>query len=534
MTLYIDNEEVVNRGNEFDLQFLNVNEYLVHDYDLWKLLVHLQLRLKITIQFEWIRGHQQDSDGSPDQLAIELNNEVDALATDIYKLHMPIPQRGAFYSGKVCFHQDGFHVQDITKAISSRESDDHLLAYYKSKGWTESALLHVDWTAMEKFLLTQSPTARCHTIQLMHNWQNTGYQKKQFSGTIGPTRGISSGTTHEPSTDRESKCPLGCGCVEYPFHYMQCRHDTMYEARTNGIITLTKGLKKLKTAPSLQEAILQGIQCWTDDTEYELDGESNPLLFDYQHSKLLEHQSSIGWEFLLKGFLAKEWRFIQGSYYKYMKVNQRKFHKDRWILQVLILLHQYRHDLWMLHNAAIHGGSNVLQGKVFRRRLLSEVHDLYKKDRSQLSLQDKELFKLPLRFREKQGNQQLLLWIKHAYIVFEMVEKSKVQQQQTQITDWLTDWTKESTSKASDRQTRGLYVPQQQFSKTQRGFDEWVQAHDDNILTTVFSEDGSAVYEADDCFKSKRQNDCNSVQERVIVTDGTNQCYTNNTCLLVK
>ncbi len=172
MVLYIDNEEVVNRGNNFDMNFLNVNHYLTHDYDLWRLMVHLQMTLKITIQFEWIKGHQQDSDVSVDQLPIELNNQVDALATAVYELNIPIPQRGAYHSGQVCFHQEGFHVQNIAKAISARESDARLLTYYKSKGWTEEALLRVDWTSLDKFLLTQSPIARCNTIQFMYNLKN--------------------------------------------------------------------------------------------------------------------------------------------------------------------------------------------------------------------------------------------------------------------------------------------------------------------------------------------------------------------------
>jgi hypothetical protein len=236
----------------------------------------------------------------------------------------------------------------------------------------------------------------------------------------------------------------------------------MSKARSNGIAILTKGLKKLKTAPLLLEAMLQGIHCWTDDTKYELVGESHPLLFDYQHSQLLEHQSSIGWEFLLKGYLAKECRFIQGLYYKYMKVNQGKFHKDRWMLQVLMLLYQYRHDLWMLRNAAIHGGSDKLQGQVFCHRLLSEVQDLYKRDRTLLSLQHKGLFKLPLCYREKQGNQQLLLWIKHAYIVFDKLEDSRSKHQQTQITDWLTNWTEDLTSMAPVYQNKEMNMQQQQ------------------------------------------------------------------------
>jgi hypothetical protein len=132
-------------------------------------MVHLQMNLNITFQFEWIKVHQQGHGDSSEQFPIELNTQVDSLATDTYKSNMIIPQCGAFYSGQVCYHQDGYHVQHIANAISSRESDEHILDYYTSNGWTEDAFLHVDWTAMEKFIRTQSPIVQCNTIKIMHN-----------------------------------------------------------------------------------------------------------------------------------------------------------------------------------------------------------------------------------------------------------------------------------------------------------------------------------------------------------------------------
>jgi hypothetical protein len=151
LTLLIDNEEVVDRGNVLGDHFLNVGQYLTHDYDLWCLMSHLQLNLHTNVKFEWIKGHQDSSDNPLDEFLITLNTQVDALATDIYKSDLVAHQRGVFLAGQVCFHQEGCHVQNITNVISSRESDQHMLDYYRSKGWTDEALLHVDWIAMEFF-----------------------------------------------------------------------------------------------------------------------------------------------------------------------------------------------------------------------------------------------------------------------------------------------------------------------------------------------------------------------------------------------
>jgi hypothetical protein len=257
LVLLIDNEEVVNRGNRLKPLFLNVGRYLTHDFDLWNLLSHLQSHLKLMIHFEWIKGHQDLVDSSSSNLFVDLNIQMDSLATEIYREDLPIPQRGFYHSGVVCFHQEGCHVQNINNAVASRESDGRLLDYYKSKGWTEDSLLHVDWIAMEKFLNTLSPIVRCNTIQLMHNWQNTGSQKLQFHNALHKGVNPHSVDGSNSTALRDSQCPLGCGCLEEPFHYIQCTVDTMFEAREKGLSTLKQGLEKLKTAPTLIEVFLR-------------------------------------------------------------------------------------------------------------------------------------------------------------------------------------------------------------------------------------------------------------------------------------
>jgi hypothetical protein len=110
---------------------------------------------------------------------------------------------------------------------------------------------------------------------------------------------------------------------------MKCTADIMQDTRLKGLDKLKKGLTKLKTAPSLLEAILDGIHCWTDDVEYHLDEGSHSLLFSESDSHLLQIQKSIGWEYFIKGYIAKAWGNIQGLYYKSIRVNKLKFTQAR-------------------------------------------------------------------------------------------------------------------------------------------------------------------------------------------------------------
>ncbi len=260
-----------------------------------------------------------------------------------------------------------------------------------SKGWTRTNLGMVDWIGLQNFLKTQSPISRCKILQSMHNWQNTGYQKSQFQRS-------SLEQTCMKGTNSVELCPLGCNNTETPFHYMYCRSDEMSQQRDKELLTIKKELTKLKTAPSLQEAILEGLHCILDQTEYDLHPKSHSALFDEAHSCLLGRQASIGWEYFLKGFITKEWGIIQGQYYKLQSLNNRKYTPNRWVVQVLYLLHSFRKSMWTIRNASIHGGPTPLLGKVLRQRLVRDVRTLYAKNRSHLSLADKEIFKLPLQY----------------------------------------------------------------------------------------------------------------------------------------
>jgi hypothetical protein len=277
LLLYIDNQEVVDRGSTRNPNFLNIGQYLTHDFDLWMLLGHLQTHLSLRIEFEWIRGHQIPTEDMESNIGILLNNDVDELATKQYTKKGASPQRGVFLAGTVCYHQSGHHVQNISNAISSRETDKDILDYYQSKGWGLEALENVEWLTLGKFLKRRHPIERCKIVQAMHDWQNTGYQKRKFLQESAP-----SGSCLLP-TDKQTECLLRCGHLETPFHYMQCFSTILSDARILGIEQLEKSLYKMKTSPPLLEAILQGILCWETSTEYDLTAESHPLLFDIPH-----------------------------------------------------------------------------------------------------------------------------------------------------------------------------------------------------------------------------------------------------------
>jgi hypothetical protein len=139
--------------------------------------------------------------------------------------------------------------------------------------------------------------------------------------------------------------------------------------------------------------------------------------------------------------VVKEWGYIQGLYYSYRKVHPLKYTSRRWVVTLLRLLHEFRHNLWTARNSALHGGHTSISRKLLRQRLHREVRALYKRRRDKLSLKDKDIFKLPLRYRLKQGNQHLLLWVKRAKLTFDHYQEIPIDtMQQKRITDWIGLW----------------------------------------------------------------------------------------------
>jgi hypothetical protein len=52
-----------------------------------------------------MKSHQGNVDNEESQIKIGLNKDVDDLATRAYLINGPLPERGAFLAGSVCYHQ---------------------------------------------------------------------------------------------------------------------------------------------------------------------------------------------------------------------------------------------------------------------------------------------------------------------------------------------------------------------------------------------------------------------------------------------
>ena len=68
--------------------------------------------------------------------------------------------------------------------------------------------------------------------------------------------------------------------------------------------------------------------------------------------------------------------------------------------------------MWEKQNIATHRGPTPQANYLRREIIIKEVQEEYKENRANVSISKIDTFKIPICSRMKQGNHQLLLWIK--------------------------------------------------------------------------------------------------------------------------
>jgi hypothetical protein len=276
--------EVVNCFNSAP-STMNIKQLLTHDFDLWVLLHKFKQYLRLPIKVEWLKSHQ-DLDESQDIPGVLLNHEADNLATKQYSYPAPIPTQSFYTAGIIAYYHNNGHMQNISSTIIQHITANHICTYYCSKGWTDTQLNFTDWNGMESFLTSLTPMTCVTTIKLIHNWHNTGAQKKKFR--LSPP-GMSKTTI--TAAHQVSLCPLQCNQVEDDLHYLTCTAPSMVNHRQSSLLLFFKGLRKLKTSPILISIMKLSISAWTDGVELKLDDTTDPCIFSEDFLSLIHQQN---------------------------------------------------------------------------------------------------------------------------------------------------------------------------------------------------------------------------------------------------
>ena len=396
---------------------MNISETNQHEYDLWTLLWRLKMQSKLNIIYTWVKGHQDELKTGekiygPFPRPVQLNINMDSLAKDAAKAGLNTTTiRPTYSTTKLALYtKQNIQIGDIHEYIQYVVNAPPMIAYLiKKNNWTFEQLQLINWDNLDAAIKGYKPFYKTKIAQLMHDWQYIGERKKLFN-------------------HNHDKCPAQCGEPETKQHYLECKDTTMQASRQSLMRAFRQRLTLLNTYPGLITVLckimLEGFtsEWWTHMT--------CTTKIDDMIYTAIKLQSELGWMSVTKGYLIYEWEDIQQYW---VKTSCGPHNKYYWGKEVIIAIHTYVYDCWKARNDILHGKTEKSQKAQKKLELQHKVRVLYSKGRANLTLREKNYFKMPLEIRLKKGNDSLILWIQ----IVESIFKRKGIARQEKLDNWL-------------------------------------------------------------------------------------------------
>lgn len=140
-------------------------------------------------------------------------------------------------------------------------------------------------------------------LQLIHNWQHTGYQKQQFAQSKYQNRkdyDEDETMLIEKEIHRSGQCPYHCGHVETYLHCIVCPHSEARKKRATALNTLRTEPTQLNNYGAISSYMILGLT-WDEGsniTPYTISlNRIDPII-----TQAVTEQSSIGWNNINEGY----------------------------------------------------------------------------------------------------------------------------------------------------------------------------------------------------------------------------------------
>ena len=406
--IYIDNAEVVKRGNKVQPVRLTLKAHSIPEFDLWELTNCILSALPFRLQCEWVKSHQDE--GAPIQdlpLDAALNITADSVATQAYQSYSdPLPK--PFLSTSVIgyYNEYGDEIPNLYQHIASKLHGSEMQQYLLNRfQWDDTIQQSILWDQLSQCLKSLPVPKRLKQLQFLYNWQNVGAQKLLFAQASQGTHGSLSSSQQQ----EHHECPMQCGAMESHGHYLLCTSAQAISVRKLSIEKFQQMLTSCNTCPGLVKWLAAGLS--GDTISLSTEGEIG--YFKSLGSQLLQSQGAIGWDAYRRGFLSRHWTRVQ-SMYVTQECGQTTFDLSAWVIRIIKFLWEHGQTMWEVRNNSIHG-SNTDESRSHRLRLVRhKVRQLYHhQDRKYIpTLLQKDYFGLPVTQRCKQGLYSLVSWIK--------------------------------------------------------------------------------------------------------------------------
>ena len=370
-------------------------------------------RLPITVNWVWIKGHQDDHVSfqrlSPiAQDNVIANNIAKAYAQILIQQQPPhtnprFPDEGwTLYLGPN--KQTRFHKRRIYDYLTQPT-----ITNYWSKKWNYPTTASIDWPSLESTIATL-PSNQQRRIS------------KHTSGHFGcGTKLLQWG--HQD----HDLCPI-CNHTEDLKHILLCPHPRSQLTWQLALSKLEAGLKTIHTDPNLIHPLITALQSWHSSIV--------PPALSPQHPVTL--QQTIGWYVFLHGQISTSWQKTQATYFS--STNSKKSPR-RWTVQFIKLLLNISWDMWSHRNGFKHSpeGPNHQQ---LLNSLQEQIHEEYDYGQESLLPRDKHWLQKPIEVilaYDPATQQQWLKSLEYARERFhnQPAADPQLEQQRTLMQNWL-------------------------------------------------------------------------------------------------
>jgi Reverse transcriptase (RNA-dependent DNA polymerase) len=147
-----------------------------------------------------------------------------------------------------------------------------------------------------------------------------------------------------------------CGSEETATHVWQCQDIQVQEIWSRSIASMVSFLDDLNTDPVITNAITTNLLGWYNGTLQLSDNNANPIF----------GQQSIGWQFLLEGWIGKQWRMQQSQHFLLIKSKKSSL---RWTIAVIKKLWDIAWDLWEHRNGVEHMHDTTVAHELLNRQI---------------------------------------------------------------------------------------------------------------------------------------------------------------------
>ena len=267
-------------------------------------------------------------------------------------------------------------ITDLRDYLLMKKHGHDILEYLSRKNhWTPEALVQVDWAGLDQCLKKAGILKRIKLLQLMHDWQNVGSQKRKFHEARDSTTNSTLPPTTQTQRDEE-KCPAQCGELEGNLHYMKCKAETMRTERTKLLASCRKNLTRIDTDPAIIDITIWSILQYSDK---DMAAEYSVKLQQWREIEILNrimiNQKKLGQASLLKGFIVKDWSWAQKVYWKDRP--KRKYSTIGWTTTFIQTILDVTVGMWKHRNELIHGKTLEETKSLQRKRLQERVDELF-------------------------------------------------------------------------------------------------------------------------------------------------------------